>query len=428
VTRQELAAWFLRVRQDSNAMVQPLDRKDYWAKQPMSDVSPPGWNIGHTSWFFRNVLERFGGVITPIDVKYDYFLNSYYSTLGKRLARNQRGAQEWISVPDLLAYRQSVDKRIVELIWNIRPERWSKLKWTITLGLHHERQHQELFWTEIKYFRFMEPKPRPYRRFDLPTREPWDEPLYFNQVPTERIESFGNTEGGWCFDNELSVHERLLQPFALSQRLVTNADFLAFIEDGGYRRESLWQAAGWTTVQSEKWGHPLYWKKIEAQWRVWTLNGTKLLNPLEPVCHVSLWEALAFIEWFKLQHDGQPNLRLPTEFELEHATRWQKSFQRDNNCVEGGNLHPLPYDGTPLSQLVGDVWEWTTSPHSPYPGYKPFEPPFAEYTKKFMYTPFVLRGGSCCSASDHLRPSYRNYWDAGTRFQFSGFRLAESLG
>lgn len=425
--RSELLKAYSNVRKASVAMCQPLEEQDYWAKQPMAEVSPPGWNLGHTSWFFRNVIERFGGPITKQDKEYGFYLNSYYSVLGERIGRANRGDKAWISLDDLLRYRNSVDERISRLILHISAGLWPQFLWNVILGLQHERQHQELFYTEIKYFRFREPRQRPYQA------EKPEQTVLSPHNPQRFVffsgglHQFGNLEGGWCFDNELDIHEQLLCDYSLGDRLVTNAEYLEFIEDGGYKKENLWQADGWAKVRAENWQAPLYWEKTDQGWQYWTLYGWRSVDSNAPLCHVSFWEAESYCHWRRSQGGVDGNLRLPTEYEWEHAARFCGRFPVNDNQMVPAELHPAPYDNNPFSQMFRSVWEWTASVHLPYPHYRPFAEPFSEYTSKFFYSSLVLRGGSCVSAPDHLRVSYRNYWSPETRFQFSGIRLAQTL-
>lgn len=426
ISRKDLGIQYQNTRNASIAMCAPLPEKDYWVKQPIIDVSPPGWNIGHTSWFFRNVLERFGGVVTDTDRTYDHYLNSYYSVLGERMNRAERGDDIWIRVTDLLEYRHTIDQRMIELINSVSEIQWPSFAWTVMLGLQHERQHQELFYTEIKYFRYTESERRPYRGESTNVKVVSDIPLTFLTLPGGRA-SFGNLEGGWCFDNELGVHSQCLQDFSIAERLITNKEYCAFIDAGGYSKEDLWQAEGWKAVRMGSWIAPLYWEKIGNAWHTWTFADMQPIDPFEPVSHISFWEAEAYARWLSRSDSRCNDVRLPTEYEWEQAARTHATHTHDSNFIHTNTLRPRAYNGAPLSQMFGDVWEWTTSSHVPYPGYLPFPHPFTEYTSKFMYTPLILRGGSCVSERDHIRTSYRNYWAPDVRFQVSGIRLAKGV-
>lgn len=406
--RESALAAFRRVRSASNAMCVPLRAEEY-RLQPIADVSPPWWNLGHTSWFFvRNVLAPFGGQMTPEDEQFDYLLNSYYESLGKRLPHGQRGAVSRPTTDEIYEYRASVDERVETLIQTIDDDRLEAMLAVLTIGLQHEQQHQELFYTEIKFIRYQnitalrEPYIQPRSAtVGLPGIAPDEvaqQPPRF--IPFEPgLFQFGNLEGGWCWDNELPVHRQYLEPFAIAITLVTNREFLDFIDDGGYKQPLLWLDNGWKQVQSERWQAPLYWELIDGRWWQWTLAGMAPLALDEPVSHVSFYEADAFARWLG-------DVRLPSEREWEHAGR---------TC------------SSELHQLDGCLWQWTNSYYEPYPGYQPFAGALAEYNGKFMDNQRVLRGASCVTPPGHYRLSYRNFWPAATRFQFTGIRLARSI-
>ena len=236
---------------------------------------------------------------------------------------------------------------------------------------------------------------------------------------------FGHREEGWCWDNELPVHEFFLHPFFLQDRLVTNAEYQEFLADGGYRQQLLWLDNGWARVQQEGWQAPLYWERRDGEWSIWTLAGLRPLAADEPVCHVSFYEADAFARWASQTFASCRRARLPSEREWEHAARRLRTGPSGDAFLESGRLHPSPLGGSePLAQMAGVLWQWTTSYYEPYPGYEPFPGALAEYNGKFMDNQRVLRGGSCVTPRDHFRVSYRNFWPAPTRFQFTGIRLA----
>lgn len=403
-------------------MCEPLEPEEYRI-QPRAEVSPPWWNLGHTSWFFaRNVLAHFGAESTEEDRLLDYVLNSYYVSLGARLERGRRGLLTRPTNAEVLHYRESVDARLERLIESLDAERLGELERLLWIGLNHEQQHQELFYTEIKSIQAENP---PELRRSYAPLWPEEEPasvaaVQFVGFPAG-LYDFGNVEGGRCWDNELPVHPSYLQDFSLADRLVTNGEYLEFMEDGGYRRPLVWLSNGWDAVESLGWQAPLYWERVEGRWRQWTLRGWRELVAEEPVCHVSFYEADAFARW-KGEQTGDP-LRLPSEREWEHAARTARSAR--GNVLDQGRLHPAADQETgPLRQMLGDVWEWTSSYYEPYPGYQPFSGSLSEYNGKFMDSQRVLRGGSCVTPGDHLRLSYRNFWAPTTRFQFSGIRLA----
>jgi ergothioneine biosynthesis protein EgtB len=425
VDRDALLDAYRSTRALTLELARPLRPED-WRVQSMSDVSPPWWNLGHTSWFFaKNVLEPAGRYL-PEDTRLEYVLNSYYEALGPRLRRDRRGLVTRPTNAEVLAFRASVDERLEELLRSA-PEGATDLDFQVTLGIQHEQQHQELLLTEVKHILGSNvPELRePYHEASPGRRRSPD----LDWVPVDAgLHDFGNLEGGWCWDNELAVHRAWLDGFALASRLVTNREYLEFIADGGYREPLLWLANGWAQVEEQGWTAPLYWsataESAEA-WRVWTLAGERDLDPEEPVGHVSFYEADAFARWRSAQGGESAGARLPTEREWEQAAR-ATGFAGDN-FLDSRLLHPRPpeRDGGRLLQMGGDLWEWTASHYEPYPGYRPFPGAVQEYNGKFMDNQRVLRGGSCATPRSHIRPSYRNFWPAGTRFQFTGIRLAK---
>jgi ergothioneine biosynthesis protein EgtB len=421
---------FRRVRGASVAMCGALRAEEY-RLQPMEDVSPPWWNLGHTSWFFvRNVLAAFGGRMTAEDEEYDYLLNSYYASLGSRLARHLRGSISRPTTGEILAYRASVDERVAELVESIDDSRLEQLVDVLTIGMQHEQQHQELFYTEIKFIRHQNVPA--LREAYVETRRPATgeppQPLRF--IPLEGgLLGFGNEEGGWCWDNELPVHKQYLEPFAIADRLATCGEYLAFVEDGGYRDPLLWLDNGWRQVEEQRWQAPLYWERIGGAWWNWTLGGMRPLALDEPVCHVSFYEADAFARWQAANDVAFEGVRLPSEREWEHAARTIGGGDDEEGFLDAGLLHPASAEAqqSGLLQMAGCLWQWTSSYYEPYPGYRPFPGVLAEYNGKFMDNQRVLRGGSCATPREHYRTSYRNFWAAPTRFQFTGIRLARSL-
>jgi ergothioneine biosynthesis protein EgtB len=460
IDRGELLKHFRRVRQASIEMCCSLQPGDYRI-QPIDDVSPPWWNLGHTSWFFaRNVLAVFGGEVVPEDSAYDYTLNSYYASLGQRLPRSRRGSISRPTTEEIYRYRQSVDRRVEALIETVEERRFANLEFVVRIGIQHEQQHQELFYTEIKCILAGNPPDlrQPYRtNGDItpvceaasgPFRQMGDVPVSparFVALDGGLFE-FGHREEGWCWDNELPVHEFFLHPFSLQDRLVTNAEYQEFLADGGYRQQLLWLDNGWARVQQEAWQSPLYWEQRDGEWSIWTLAGLRPLAADEPVCHVSFYEADAFARWASQTFARCKRARLPSEREWEHAARQLQSQASADAFLESNRLHPSPVQGKNgdiahlceapvgpfrqmgnvpvLSQMAGVLWQWTTSYYEPYPGYEPFPGVLAEYNGKFMDNQRVLRGGSCVTPRDHYRVSYRNFWPAPTRFQFTGIRLA----
>jgi ergothioneine biosynthesis protein EgtB len=424
IGREELLRRFTATRRLSLELCRPLEPEDYRI-QSMPDVSPPWWNLGHTTWFFaKNVLEPWG-LYAPADARLEYVLNSYYESLGARLQRDRRGLVTRPTTGEILRFRQSVDERMESLLASAPTESLPHLSFLVFTGIQHEQQHQELLVTEIKHILGGNAAGlrEPYSR--------WEErgagaggpsaPLRFLPF-AGGLDEIGNREGGWCWDNELPVHKAWVDAFALANRLVTNGEYLEFMADGGYRSPLLWLSNGWAKVQAEGWRAPMYWENGDgdgAAWRNWTLGGERAVDLEEPVCHVSFYEADAYARW--------RGARLPTESEWERAARRAGFPGRLPNFLDTLALHPLPApedSGEGLAQIGGDVWEWTTSHYEPYPGYRPFAGALMEYNGKFMDNQRVLRGGSCATPANHIRIAYRNFWPAEARFQFTGIRLA----
>jgi ergothioneine biosynthesis protein EgtB len=430
VNREEILDRYRQTRNLSVVLCRPLRPEDYRI-QSMPDVSPPWWNLGHTTWFFaKNILEPFG-FYTPEDARLEYVMNSYYESLGPRIRRDHRGLVTRPSNEEVYDFRESVDARVEELIRTAPEEDLDRLRFLVFTGIQHEQQHQELLVTEVKHI----------LGSNVPElREPYRAAPAANGhgVPTARwisftggLHEFGNVEGGWCWDNEMPVHKAWLDGFALGNRLVTNAEYLEFIEDGGYRNPLLWLSNGWAKVQEQGWVSPLYWEENGGRWQVWTLSGTRDLDPDEPVCHVSFYEADAFARWKSQQGEEWTGARLATEREWEHAARVCGFPSTGSNFLDSGALHPRSAQANGsaevgLLQMGGDLWEWTSNHYEPYPGYQPFDGTLMEYNGKFMDNVRVLRGGSCATPANHIRASYRNFWAGDTRFQFTGIRLARS--
>jgi ergothioneine biosynthesis protein EgtB len=419
VDRDELLNRYLETRSLSVDLCRPLHPEDYRI-QSMPDVSPPWWNLGHTTWFFaKNILEPFGRYEAG-DAKLEFVMNSYYESLGPRIRRDHRGLVTRPSNDEVYSFRRSVDARVEELIRAASEGDLERLRFLVVTGIQHEQQHQELLVTELKHILGSNvPELREAYR-PAPASDSHGAPAASWVGFAEGLQEIGNVEGGWCWDNEMPVHRAWLDGFALMNRLVTNAEYLEFMADGGYRNPLLWLSNGWAQVKEQGWTAPLYWEggQDAGGWRLWTLSGVRDVDPDEPVCHVSFYEAEAYARW--------RGARLPTEREWEHAAR--ASGFPGANFLDSGALHPRPAGpdaGPGLLQMGGDLWEWTSNHYEPYPGYRPFEGPLMEYNGKFMDNVRVLRGGSCATPASHIRPSYRNFWAPDTRFQLSGIRLAK---
>jgi ergothioneine biosynthesis protein EgtB len=428
--RADLSGDFRRIRAFTEAICQPLAIEDY-GLQTCIEASPPKWHLAHVSWFFETfLLGPFLSGYESFHPRYSYLFNSYYEQTGSGFwPRSERGLLSRPTVQEVSAYRRHVDGAMLRLIAECSGRDWPEVEKRLRIGLNHEQQHQELLLTDIKRNLAYNPL-RPAYRVDLPT-DPIADPAPQQWVDCEGgLIEVGADGRGFAYDNESPRHRTFVAPFRMANRPVTNAEFLQFIADGGYAEPALWLADGWTQVQRAGWRAPLYWEQIDGVWHLMTLGGLRPINPAEPVCHVSYFEADAFATW-----SGQ---RLPTELEWEHAaaialgSACATGVPPRGNFVDSGALHPRPAPDAPLGatarllQLFGDVWEWTASAYLPYPGYRPAAGALGEYNGKFMCGQMVLRGGSCVTSSDHIRPTYRNFFYPQERWQFKGFRLAET--
>lgn len=410
--REEILSQYLTLRTQTLSLCEPLSVEDYGV-QTIPEVSPPKWHLAHTTWFFETfLLQEFLPKHKVHHPGYNYLFNSYYNTVGQQFPRNQRGLLSRPTVKEVMHYRIDVDEKIALLIEKAPEASWDQILFLLVIGMHHEQQHQELLLTDIKYnFAFNPLKPVYH---EAPPANKNKTSLKWISHPGGEIE-LGAGGGSFCFDNERPRHKALLIPFELSSRPVTNREYLEFIEDQGYQRPGLWLSEGWDTVRRENWSAPLYWERHEKKWHIMTLSGFKSLNLNEPVCHVSYYEADAFARW--------KECRLPTEAEWES---FAQSETVEGNFLDDKNYHPLSAkeNGKRIKQIFGDVWEWTSSPYTSYPGYRPPEKALGEYNAKFMCNQMVLRGGSCATPRSHIRPTYRNFFHPHERWQFSGFRLA----
>jgi ergothioneine biosynthesis protein EgtB len=409
------AEWLARyrdVRRESERICQPLTIEDYCI-QSMPDVSPPKWHLAHTSWFFETfILRPFAPSYVIFHPRYDYLFNSYYETVGSPYPRPQRGLLSRPTVADIYDYRAHVDAAMSKFVSRCPEEHVQTVRDRLVLGLHHEQQHQELLFTDIKYNLALNPLRPAYS--DIAESPSATAPSLAWVAYPGGVQEIGYRGGEFSFDNETPCHRVYLNDFALASRCVTNGEYMAFMQDRGYERSDLWLSDGWREVKEQGWCAPLYWENREACWCVYTLGGMRPVRDDEPVCHLSYYEADAYARWARK--------RLPTEAEWEVAAA---SVEVTGNFVESGRLHPQTASASsnPV-QFFGDVWEWTASDYAPYPGFRAPAGALGEYNGKFMCNQRVLRGGSCASLQSHLRASYRNFFYPNARWQFSGLRLA----
>jgi ergothioneine biosynthesis protein EgtB len=410
-----IAEQYKRVRGFSEHLCQALVTEDY-VIQSMPDVSPTKWHLAHVTWFWETfLLSQAVPAYQPLHPEYAYLFNSYYNSLGTRHSRPKRGMLSRPTVEEVYQYRHSIDQQVLALLAESDERQLAALLPTITLGLNHEQQHQELILTDIKHLLSCNPL-HPAYMTGVSIRESHVPALEWITYP-EGLCWIGHEGEGFFFDNEEPRHRQFLQAFRLASRLITNGEYLEFIEDGGYRNPLLWLSDGWNTVQQEGWDAPLYWEKHDGHWWMMTLSGRHAVDKTEPVCHVSYYEADAYARW--------ADARLPTEAEWEMAAR---EVPLEGNFAEQGFYHPTaPSSSGKLTQMYGDVWEWTQSPYTPYPGYKPAPGAVGEYNGKFMCNQFVLRGGSCVTPQSHIRLTYRNFFPPNARWQFTGIRLAKEV-
>jgi ergothioneine biosynthesis protein EgtB len=377
---------YKNVRQRTEMICAPLQTEDY-VVQPIVDVSPPKWHLGHTTWFFETfILIPYAANYRAYNSEYNYVFNSYYEAVGNRVIRTDRGNLSRPTVHDIYLYRAHVDKAMIKFLSSEFKEETKDL---VILGCHHEEQHQELLYTDIKYILGHNPLFPPYDvNYTSPSFEIKNDNAFIHMK--EGIYEIGFKGDGFCFDNELNRHKVYLNSFEISSALVTNAEYLAFIQDEGYRDFRHWHAEGWDWVRSNKIEAPLYWHLIDGKWHQYTFRGLEPLHLNKPVRHVSYFEAYAYAAW--------KGLRLPTEFEWEAAA---------------------------THFTWGESWEWTESAYLPYPGFAKAPGAIGEYNGKFMVNQKVLRGASEVTSPGHSRVTYRNFFQTNLRWQFTGIRLAK---
>lgn len=378
-----LLDFFLETRRHTETLCEPLEIEDY-VVQPIVDVSPPKWHLGHSTWFFEEfILKSHSNAYKIFDDDFSFVFNSYYETVGKRVVRSDRGNLSRPSVEKVYAYRKYVTEAIKNLFEKNQNQELYDL---LEIGIHHEKQHQELLLTDIKYILGNNPLLPKY------SNTIQEHPIENHQQEwisiVEDIYEIGHKSEDFCYDNELGRHKVYLHPYKISNRLITNSEFLDFINASGYQKFELWHAEGWDWVQQNKITAPLYWHTIDGKWFYYSLKGLTEVLPENPLTHISYFEAFAFAQW--------KGCRLPTEFEWEAAQQY------------------FPW---------GKRWEWTESAYLPYPNYKKAHGALGEYNGKFMVNQKVLRGGSIATPKNHTRPTYRNFFQTNLRWQYTGLRL-----
>jgi len=404
-------------RRLSLSLAEPLSAEDQ-VVQPMDDASPTKWHLAHTTWFFETfVLKPHLPGYRALDERFAYCFNSYYEAAGPRQPRPKRGLLTRPSLEDVIGYRRHVDIALEALFEAGAPQRNRDVADLVELGINHEQQHQELILTDILALFAAEPLRPAYRSARGPATGGAAPELRWIDCPGG-IRHVGHAGGSFAFDNEGPRHEALLREHRLASRLVTNGEWLEFIEDGGYAKPEHWLSDGWATVKTQGWSAPGYWEGEPGAWRQMTLGGLQPVDPAAPVTHVSYFEADAFARW--------AGKRLPTEFEWEAAAA---GLPVRGNMLGSGALQPLPAparlaSGMP-AQMFGDVWEWTQSAYAPYPGFRAGPGALGEYNGKFMCGQYVLRGASCVTPEGHSRATYRNFFYPHQRWQFTGVRLAD---
>ncbi|MEI7036304.1 ergothioneine biosynthesis protein EgtB [Fulvimonas yonginensis] len=402
-----LAQRYRRTRQHTLALCEGLSAEDMMV-QSMPDASPAKWHLAHTTWFFEQFVLGRDPRYRPRDRAWHYLFNSYYQSVGPMHARPRRGLLSRPTLDEVLAYRRHVDQAVGEALSRDDDDARAAL---VELGLQHEQQHQELLLTDVLHALWCNPLLPAWREDGAP--EPAGETVPLQFLPgAEGVAAIGHAGPGFAFDNETPRHRVMLAPHALANRLVTNAEYAAFVHDGGYREPSLWLSDGWAMVQSQGWQRPLYWQPDLAS--AFGPGGVRALDPAAPVCHLSYYEAEAFARW--------AGARLPTEAEWEAAAT---ALPVEGNLLDDVPRPPRAARGSGLLQMYGDVWEWTASPYVAYPGFRPLPGSLGEYNGKFMCGQWVLRGGSCATPRGHVRASYRNFFPPHARWQFAGLRLAQ---
>jgi len=414
-TLTRVAERYRAVRSATETLCDPLEIEDYVA-QSMPDASPTRWHLAHTTWFFETlVLKPCLPEYRPINETFEYLFNSYYNTIGDQFPRPKRGLITRPTVAQVMEYRKYVDRHMLDLLNGASTVEDVPIC-VVETGINHEQQHQELMITDLKHLLSQNPLHPVYSeaRELEPVAVP---PLGWHEQP-EGLYQIGFDGENFAYDNERPRHRVFLENYGMGSRLVTCGEYLEFMADRGYERPEFWLSDGWKTVCELGWRAPLYWEEHDGTWMQYTLSGLRPVVADEPVCHVSYYEADAYARWAEA--------RLPTEAEWEIVAA---DAAIEGNFVDERHFHPIPCSSSqPVLQLFGDVWEWTRSPYTQYPGYELPQGALGEYNAKFMSNQMVLRGGSCATPRSHMRSTYRNFFPPDARWQFSGIRLARDNG
>lgn len=413
-----LASFYREVRAQTERLCAPLAVEDYGV-QSMPDASPVKWHLAHTTWFFETfVLSYSDPNYRLFHSSFGFLFNSYYNGVGSFWPRGQRGLLSRPTVAEVYRYREHVDAALLRRLHDGEQSLSPEMQARIVLGLNHEQQHEELLLTDLLHAFAGNPLRPAYRELAPEPARP-TAGLHWIRYPGG-LRWIGHEGDGFAYDNETPRHRVFLAPFQLASRLVTCGEYLAFLDDGGYRRPELWLSEGWATCRAQDWRAPLYWEQQDGDWFRMTLSGWQPVRDADPVCHVSYFEADAYARW--------SGARLPTEQEWEIAAR---QCPLNGTFLDGEQLTPQPlYESDAEerpAQMFGEVWQWTASPYLGYPGYRPLEGALGEYNGKFMCNQMVLRGGSCATPRSHFRRTYRNFFPPHARWQFTGIRLAKDL-
>ena len=413
-SRDKIKQNFKNFRSFTHELTKQLKPEDFTI-QVVEHASPAKWHLAHTSWFFEAfLLEKAVDGYETKHPQYNYLFNSYYLQTGEPHCRNKRGSLSRPTIDEVFEYREYVNQHMLDFIDHSSESDFTKWKDVIEIGLNHEQQHQELLLTDLKYMFSQNPLHPIYKESYRPDRKTM--PKNGWQHFKEGVYEVGHPGGSFGYDNEFPRHKTYIHDFHLANRLITNGEYIDFMEQGGYKDPKYWLDEGYAMIIEQGWDSPLYWIKKSDMWFHFTMNGLEKINLYEPVTHVSYYEADAYARW--------AGCRLPTEFEWEVAS---ETVEMNGNFVDARNFHPAPVEGGKkgLQQMFGETWQWTRSSYAAYPGYETFPGALGEYNGKFMCNQYVLRGGSCATSKSHFRKSYRNFFHSKFRWQFTGIRLVK---